>query len=259
LNPAGDRFAFSQKVGGNANEDQEIFTMGIDDRIPQRLTDNRLWDIYPAWSPDGTRIAFLSWRKSSLGIYVMDANGEQINELYDSEFHDSDIHWSGNLIALTRNSQIWIMNDDGSDAHQLTQPPCAGEWGNANLPLGDYDPRISPDGSQVVFERMVEDRSSHGNYDLYKIDTDGSNLTHLTETGYSQGLASWSHAGDRIVYIVAAQDDVEKFDIYIMNADGTKNENITPAYFPPEFLCHWAIFSREDMKLYFIGELWSQE
>ena len=78
----------------------------------------------------------------------------------------------------------------------------------------------------------------------------------LTTTGFSQGLASWSHTGEQLVYIVSAIGDTGKYDIYIMNADGTDSHNVTPGYFPAQFLCHWAVFANDDNDIYFIGEWW---
>jgi Tol biopolymer transport system component len=146
------------------------------------------------------------------------------------------------------------MRDDGTDARQLTNPPRAGEWGNANLPFGDYDPRFSPDGNRIVFERMDADASPHGNYNLYVIDSNGTVETKLTNNGYSQGLVGWSRSGDRMAFIVAAIGTEGKYDIYVMNSDGTNLRNVTPDYFPPSFLCYSAIFSKGDSKIYFVGQ-----
>jgi len=258
LNPAGDRFAFARKVGGTTNEDSEIYTLAMGGGEPTRLTDNRVLDTYPIWSPDGSRLAYLSMGKT-LDIEVMNADGSGSKLLYDSGGHDADISWVGDRIAFTRDSQIWIMGDDGSGAKKLTDPPRAGEWGKANLPFGDYDPRISPDGSRIVFERLVADDSPHGNYDLYAMAADGSGVTALTSNGYSQGLAAWSPSGSLIAYIVAAIDGAGAYDIYVMNADGSDNHDATPAWFPPEFLCHGATFGPDDATLYFIGEWWAAE
>ena len=258
-NPAEDRFVFSMKLGGADYEHTEIFTVEMDGSDLQRLTDNNQWDVYPAWSPDGSKIAFLSWRDSSLDIYIMQADGSDQKPLYVSGGHDADIHWLGNQIAFTRDSQIWIMDEDGAGAHQLTDPPRAGEWGNAVLPFGDYDPRISPDGSRLIFSRLVDDRSPHGNYDFLLVDIDGSNEISLTANGYTQGLSSWSHSGNRILFIISGIDDVGKYDLYMMKGDGTEIQDITPSYFPDNFLCHWAVFSNDDTKIYFLGEWWSEE
>ena len=255
----GDRFIFSQKVGGDRNDNEEIFTLGTDGNDLRRITQNSFWDLYPAWSPDGSRIAFLSQRATNLGIYIMNADGSNAKLLYDSSSNEADIDWRGDWIVFTKDSSIWIIQSDGSGVRQVTKPPRAGEWGKANLPIGDYDPRISPDGTKVVYERLVDDQSPHGNYDFFIVDIDSSHESRLTNSGYSQGLADWSNSGGQIVYIVAAIGATGLYDLYMMKADGTENRNITPQYFPPEFLCHWAIFSNDDTATYFIGEWWSEE
>ena len=256
LDHEGNNFVFSKTTGGTGDNYEEIFTMAIDGSNLERLTDNNYLDVYPSWSPDGSRIAFLSKREIDLDIYVIDADGSNTEKLYDSGTNDADIHWIGDKICFTRNSQIWIVNDDGLDPFQITNPSNAGQWGNANLPFGDYDPRLSPDGSRIVFERLTDDVSPHGNYDLYVINNDGSGETAITDNGYTQGLASWSHSGNKIVYIVSAIADEGKYDIYMMNADGTDVHNIIPDYYQPLFLSHSAIFSIDDSKIFFIGEWW---
>ena len=186
----------------------------------------------------------------------MDANGDSIRKLYDSGSHDADISWGTSRIAFTTGSRIWSIKSDGTDPKQITDPPRAGEWGNANLPFGDYDPRWNFEGTQIAFERLEADSSIHGNYNFFSINPDGSGETRLTDTGYSQGFASWSHTGDKIVYVVAAIGTVGKYHIYMMNADGTNNHDMTPDYFPDGFLCHSPVFSTDDSKIYFVGEWW---
>ena len=254
LNPAGDTIAFSQVVGDTS----EIFTLDLEHGPAKRLTENDYLDTYPAWSPDGAQIAYLSFSEETLDIHIMASDGGQPAKLYDSGFHDADIDWTGDRIAFTREHQIWIMRPDGTQAVRVTDPPHAGEWGNANLPFGDYDPRISPDGTTIVFERMVDVGSPHGNYDLFKIDIDGSNLTRLTNNGYSQGLASWSPSGSQIAYLVSAIDGIGQYDLYLIDADGANNRNITPDVFPDNFLVQWVSFANTDSLVYFIGEWWQE-
>jgi len=258
LNGAGDAFVFSQGFGGNEYEHEEICTLGVDGEGFTRLTENGYLDTYPLWSPDDDRILFLSWPGETLDIYVMDADGSNRGLLYDSGFHDADIDWTGEKIAFTRNSQIWIMNEDGSNATQVTDPPRAGEWGNAVLPFGDYDPRISPDGETIVFERMVDDSSAHGNYDLYSVNVDGSGEVALTDTGWTQGLAAWSPSGERIAYIVSAMGSEGTYDIHIMDRDGGNKADLTSEILPTGFLAHGVTFADES-KIIFIGEWWGWE
>ena len=255
LNGAGDTFAFSQGFGGSGYEHEEICTLNMDGTGFTRLTDNGYLDTYPIWSPEGDRIAFLSMPGETLDIYVMDPDGSGRELLYDSGFHDADIDWTGDRIAFTRNSQIWIMDDDGSDARQVTDPPRAGEWGNAVLPFGDYDPRISPDGCRIVFERMVDDSSAHGNYDLYSVNMDGSGETALTDTGWTQGLVSWSPSGERMAFIVSAVGSEGRYDIHLMDADGGNRGDLTSDVFPLGFLAHCVTFTSEET-IVFVGEWW---
>ena len=256
INNQGNKFAFSQKFDGDNNSHRELCTLNLDGSSFKRLTNNSFWDLYPAWSPDDTQIAFLSYREDTLDIYIMDEDGSNATLLFDSGTHDADISWVGDKIVFTSNSSIWIMNDDGTNPIQLTHPPNAGEWGGANLPFGDYDPRLDPIGEKVIFHRLEGDSNPHGDYNIFIINIDGSEETRITDTGYTQGLSSWSHSGDKIVFIVSAINGVGKYDIYMMNSDGTNAENITPEYFPDGFICHKADFSKDDTSLYIIGEWW---
>jgi Tol biopolymer transport system component len=256
MNNSGDKFVFDQKIDGEDNENMEICVLGVDGNNFQRITNNTFWDLYPVWSPEGTRIAFLSKRENDLDIYLMEADGSNINKFFDSGSNDADIDWQANKIVFTSGFKIWSINDDGTIPTQLTNPANAGQWGNANLPIGDYDPRFNPDGSKVVFERLEDPSSTHGNYNIFVINSDGTDETRLTNNGYAQGLANWSNSGTHIVYIVAAINNEGKYDIYQMKADGADNQNITPDYFPSNFLCHSPVFSKDDSKIFFIGEWW---
>jgi Tol biopolymer transport system component len=256
LDSRGKTFLFSEKIDGDANENYEICTVGIDGTGFRRLTHNEFWDVYPAWSPDDARIAFLSLRRKDFDIYVMNADGTDDRMFFDSGFHDGDIDWSPGVIAFTSSSRIWTIRDDGTQPRPITDPPRAGEWGKTNLPFGDYDPRISPDGTKVVFERLENDFSPNGNYDFFMTRIDGTGETRLTESGYTQGLAGWDRASRRLVYVVSAINGKGAYDLYRMNADGSENRKISPDYFPNDFLSHAAIFSADDSRILFIGEWW---
>jgi len=242
--------------GSPINVCEEICSIRVDGENYRRLTDNDQWDLLPCWSDDDSQIAFLSFRET-LDIFIMDADGGNIRAVYDSGFHDSDLHYSNGKMAFTRNSQIWLIDEDGTNPTQVTDPPRAGEWGNAVLPFGDYDPNLSPDGNKIVFERLVDDEITHGNYNLYLINLDGSEETAITDTGYTQGLPVWSHSGEQIVYLLGAIGNEPKYDLYIMNSDGSENHNITPEYFPADFICRNPIFSKDDSKIFFVGEWYS--
>jgi Tol biopolymer transport system component len=185
----------------------------------------------------------------------MNADGSNVGKLYDSGSYDADIDWVGNQVVFTSGSKIWRIDDNGRQPFQITKPANAGKAGKTNRPIGDYEPRLSPDGTKVVFERLEDpDVTIHGKYNIFIINSDGTGEQRLTDNGYAQGMASWSHAGTKLVYVVAAIEGQRKFDLYLMNADGSDNQNITPNYFPADFLCHSPVFSKDDSKIYFIGQ-----
>ena len=253
LNSQGETLVFAQKTG-ETDESTEIFTVDIDGENLEQITDNSYWDLYPAWSPDGMRIAFLSKRNSDLDIYMMNADGSDQHMFYDSGSHDADIDWAGDTIVFTADHKIWIIKDDGTGLTEITSPANAGQWGQANLPIGDYDPRLRPDGLKIVFERLEDPSSLHGGYNIFAVNSDGSQETRLTNTNYSQGIASWSHSGNRLVYVVSAIDNEGKYDMYMMTADGSDNHNVTPEYFDSNFLCYSPMFSLDDSEIYFVGQ-----
>jgi len=259
LTSDGTTLVFQEDFGTDTFTDSEICVVGTDGSGYQRLTSNTWTDVYPCWSPDDTEILFLSWPdypQNTLDIYVMDAVGIAPTLLYDSGFHDGDCAWESASIVFTRESQIWIMDDDGTNARQVTNYVLAGIQGDAELPFGDYDPRLRPGGDLICFDRMVDDRVVSGNYDFFTITPEGTGETQITSTEYSQFIAEWSTNGDRLVFIVAAVDGEGRYDIYMMNANGSSYENITPAEWPAEFLCTHPIFSEDDSRIYFVGQWW---
>lgn len=257
-NGAGTKIVFQENFGPDQFTDSEICMINSDGTGFERLTDNTSLDAYPSWSPAGTEILYLSWPDypaNTMDIYTMDADGKNPDLLYDSGFHDGDCSWVGTKIVFTREYLIWIMDDDGTDAVPLTDYSRAGEIGSADLPFGDYDPRLNPAGTLVSFERMVDDQVPSGNYDFYTVSSAGTGETAITSNGDSQFLAEWSHAGDLLVYMLAADDGQGVFDLYTMNPNGSNNQNITPGHWPQIFLCNLPIFSHDDSKIYFVG-LW---
>jgi Tol biopolymer transport system component len=258
LSNSAERLLFSQKINSTDDLDQEICSIQTDGKNFRRLTNNHYLDLYPAFSPEDTAIVFLSSRGAvlNLDLYIMAEDGSNERLFWDSGSHDADVHWVGAKIVFTANSRIWSINVDGTYPVPLTDPPQAGEWGAAPYPMGDYDPRLSPDGQKVAFSRMVDSSNPHGGYDIFVMNLDGSELLNLTNSANTQGLVSWSHTGNELVYIVAAVGTQARYDIYQVDVDGSNPRNLTPDYFPDDFLCHSAVFALNDTKIYFVGEWW---
>jgi Tol biopolymer transport system component len=63
------------------NRNQEIFLLDVHTRLTYNLTQNSGDDTRPVWSPDGSMIAFESWRDGARAVYVMDADGRNLRRL----------------------------------------------------------------------------------------------------------------------------------------------------------------------------------
>ena len=120
---------------------------------------------------------------------------------------------------------IWTMNPDGSDLRNLTSE---GETGDG---WSDVQPSWSPDGSQLAF---VSNR--FGSTDLFVMAADGSDITRITVNGEedSDFGPDWSPDGSQIVFAGQRPSetigDTDDFDIYVIDADGSNETNITDAF-----------------------------
>lgn len=175
LSPDATRVVFS--FAGNlppiasAGTDSELYIVNADGSQNglQRLTTNDAEDVDPAFSLDGTRLAFASNRDGNYEIYVMKLDGTEVARLTHEPADDVRPAFTpdGRIVFTSRrdgNSEIYLTNVDGTGLLRLT-----------NDPADDDEPAVSGDGKRVVFTSRRD-----GNREIYVMALDGADVTRLT-------------------------------------------------------------------------------
>ena len=211
-----DRFALSYKLG--------IYIMNADGSNAVQLTDGPL-DMSPAWSPDGSKIAFMR----DFEIYVMNVDGSGATNLTNNggagewpAVADGSPAWSpdGSKIAFGTyrdrpgGSTIWVMNADGTGVIRLTTGPAQ-----------DQTPDWSPDGRKIAFARRD---NGGGHSGIVVMNADGTEQRYLSN--YADDLEpDWAPDGSRIVFSSSrhAPGDNLVAEIYVMEADGSGITRLT--------------------------------
>ena len=203
-----------------ATDRWEVFLIDADGRNPRNLTNHFAMDGNPTWSADGRQIAFVRRIDKNrerfeidMGVYVMNADGDNVHRLTPSSVRASEPDWSpdGMKIVYTAKtpkgkSTIYVMDRDGAHAVKLTQ---------------GVAPRWSPDGRQIVFVRFEGpvDQLSR----IYVMHSDGSNIHAIGEKGIEDNFPVWSPDGRQIAFTRGPWSQ----EIYVMNANGARIRNLT--------------------------------
>lgn len=173
----------------------------------------------PDWSPDGSRIAFVSRRTGNAELWLADADGSRQVLLTSTPGDEEDPSWSpdGRRIAVARDGWITIVRADGLGEYRLAR---------------GREPDWSPDGQELVFSSERD-----GDSDLYAVRAEGGGLRRLTDEPSQERSPAWSPLGGRIVYV---SDLTGNDEIHAVRPDGrgklrltnTAGRDLEPAWAP---------------------------
>ena len=191
----------------------DIFVANADGTGLKRLTKFGVYTAEGTLSPNGKRVVFTSLKDGDLDLYSMNADGGDMKRLTTTPGYDGGAFfspdgkqivyraWHPTDTALTtyqsllkqrlvrpNRMEIWVMNADGSNQHQITQ------LGGAN-----FAPFFSPNGARIIFSSNYKNPHSR-NFDLYLVSVDGSGLEQITFDTEFDGFPMFSPDGHSLVW-----------------------------------------------------------
>ncbi len=193
LSPDGRLVAVTKQDSGAPTAD--VWVIDWEKSVSHRLTSDPGNAVGPVWSPEGSRIAFTSYRKGNADVYVKNANGVgEETPLLESPMNESVEDWSrdGKYIAFLH----------GKDAFQdIYALPLDGIKPGKPFPVvqGQYqknEPQFSKDGKWLAY---VSDENVPGTFEVYVISFPSGHLKQQISTN-GGGQPRWAWDGKQVHY-----------------------------------------------------------
>jgi len=228
----GERGAFDTRVayittsGPISNRSYTLVVADSDGYDPQTILSSKQPIMSPSWSPDGARVAYVSFEKKTAEIYLQDVATGSRRKLASFKGINGAPRWSpdGMRLALTLsrdgNPEIYTMDVKSGALTRLTN----------NLAI-DTEPAWSPDGRSIVFTS-----SRGGSPQLYRISSAGGKAQRLTFEGNYNADADFSPDGRKLAMVHGESGhyriavlDLESGNLRVLT-DGRQDES--PSFSP---------------------------
>ncbi len=217
FNADGSRLAFLAWSGGQRGLLTANRTGGAETLISAAPEDK-----LPTWSPDGDTIMFFTRRSGDRASEIFTTSANQMFSSYQAQGFVADGEyptWGGNgQVVFRAKGRLGV-------GLRLASPPFNQLTALTGLDE-DTAPALDPAGKTVAFMSRRE-----GNWDIYTVNADGSNLRRLTTEPGEDGLPAWSPDGDYLAFV--SRRDGE-WAIWVMEADGDNPKKLTPMAGSPD-------------------------
>lgn len=196
--------AFAAKKGNG----KEIFVVDLSGKKMRQITGNGSINMFPRWSPDGYKLAYLSYRKKRPYVYMRNflTGSDKLLFRYGGFKSPGSFSPDGSSIFLSisvkGNADIFKFRFKDEELGKVVS--------NHSI---DVSPSVSPDEERVAF---VSDRSGYPQIYVKELPTGPERR--VSFAGYYSTSPTWSPAGERIAFSSMSEG---KFSIYTVKPDGS--------------------------------------
>ncbi|MCW1382656.1 Tol-Pal system beta propeller repeat protein TolB [Novosphingobium sp. KCTC 2891] len=200
------KIAYIAETGPKDHRRKQLAIMDSDGANHRFITNGQATALTPRYSPDYSKIVYLSYLNGYPRIYIYDIGSGQQRLVTEGRGPTFAPRWSPDgkwilySMAIGGNTDIYRVSAQGGASTKLTDSPGIDVGGS-----------YSPDGSKIVFE---SDRS--GSQQVYVMNADGSNQRRITFFGGRAATPEWSPRGDQIAFTHIGGN----FRIAVMNPNG---------------------------------------
>lgn len=199
LSPDGSSFAFVRYHLGHWDIHRRQVSGG---EVINLIEDSHVDDLHPAFSPDGTQIAFRSQQNGG-GIFVMGANGEDIRQLTDFGYYPA---WSPDGEQIVFATEPVRYETPGIDAARIWTVAVASGHLRLVVAHSALQPDWSPNGQRIAFWGRSPDDPR--NYDIFTVPVTGGLPVRVTQDPAFDAEPVWSPDG-RYLYFRSLRGDNE--------------------------------------------------